>query len=233
MFRSSTYFYITSLHLNISVKSYDGIILDAGPLQLKTRTLIWAAGVKGAPVAGLPTEVIIGNRIVVNEFNQVPGHENVFALGDVALQKSDKNPKGYPMLGAVAQQQGKALGKNLNLLISNKKMRPFTYINQGVMATIGRNSAVVDLKYWKFSGLFAWIVWMLVHLMLLVSFRNRVVVFINWVWNFSNSIKFRLLFWKYIIRCSLIGTVAWITSCFILGLIMRLLILLFSCYFKS
>lgn len=177
------------LHLNTNVKSYDGLNLDAGPLQLKTYTLIWAAGVKGAPIDGVPPDTIVGNRILVNEFNQVNGQTNVFAVGDVALQKTDTFPKGYPMLGSVAQQQGQVLGKNLNLLLSNKKMQPFVYKDRGTMATIGRNAAVVDLKYWKFSGLFAWIVWMFIHLMLLVSFRNRLVVFINWVWSYFSYDK--------------------------------------------
>ena len=177
------------LHLNTHVKSYDGLNLDAGSLQLKTYTLIWAAGVKGAPVDGLPPDTIVGNRILVNEYNQVNGQTNVFAIGDVALQKTNAFPKGFPMLGSIAQQQGQVLGKNLNLLLSNKKMLPFVYKDRGTMATIGRNAAVVDLKFWKFSGLFAWIVWMFIHLMLLVSFRNRVVVFINWVWSYFSYDK--------------------------------------------
>ncbi len=186
------------LHLKTVVKSYDGLNLDAGDLQLKTRTLIWAAGVKGAPVDGLAPETIVGNRILVNEFNQVNGFENVFALGDVALQKSETRPKGYPMLGSVAQQQGKKLGRNLNLLLKAQKMKPFVYKDLGTMATIGRNSAVVDLSFCKFSGFFAWLVWMFVHLMLLVSFRNRVVVLVNWTWSyFSYDKGVRLIIPKF------------------------------------
>jgi NADH dehydrogenase len=177
------------LHLNVQVKSYDGLHLDAGSLHLKTYTMIWAAGVKGAPIAGLLPDTIIGNRILVNEFNQVNGLDNVFAIGDVALQKTNEYPKGYPMLGSIAQQQGQTLGKNLHQLLNNAKMKPFIYKDRGTMATIGRNAAVVDLTFWKFSGLFAWFVWMFVHLMLLVSFRNRVVVFINWVWSYISYDK--------------------------------------------
>ena len=177
------------LHLNLHVKSYDGLNLDADTLKLKTNTVIWAAGVKGAPIAGLLPDTIVGNRILVNEFNQVNGLDNVFAIGDVALQKATDYPKGFPMLGSIAQQQGQALGKNLLRLLSNKKMEPFVYNDRGTMATIGRNAAVVDLAFWKFSGLFAWVVWMFVHLMLLVSFRNRAVVFINWVWSYFSYDK--------------------------------------------
>lgn len=186
------------LHKNTTVKSYNGLHLDAGELQLDTHTLIWAAGVKGAPVAGLPSELIVGNRIQVNEYNQVLEFENIFAIGDVALQKNDKHPKGYPMLASVAQQQGFALGKNLNLILNKRKMKPFTYKNRGTMATIGRNSAVVDLNYWKFSGFFAWLVWMFIHLMLLVSFRNRVIVFANWTWSYFSFDKgIRLILPKF------------------------------------
>ena len=186
------------LHLNTFVKSYDGVTLDTGEMTLRTYTVLWAAGVKGAPLAGTPKDLIVGNRILVNEYNQVKGYSNVFALGDIALQATEKVPKGHPMLASVAQQQGKTLGKNLNKLIKQKPMRPFAYKDLGTMATIGRNSAVVDLKFWKFSGLLAWFTWMFIHLMLLVSFRNRIVVFVNWVWSYFNYDKgIRLIIPKF------------------------------------
>lgn len=169
------------LHKNTMVKSYDGLMLDAGELQLQTRALIWAAGVKGSPVDGLWPEQIKGGRMEVDEFNKFRGHDSIFGLGDVALQWAEKFPKGYPMLASVAQQQGKHLGKNFNRLLKGRKIKPFKYKDKGTMATIGRNSAVVDLSWWKFHGFFAWLVWTFVHLMLLVSFRNRVIVLMNWI----------------------------------------------------
>ncbi|MFI5203496.1 MAG: NAD(P)/FAD-dependent oxidoreductase [Flavobacteriales bacterium] len=186
------------IHKNVRVESYDGFSLHAGELKLQTRTLIWAAGVKGAPVEGLPTARIKGGRIEVNEFNGINEIDNVFAIGDVAVQASEKFPAGYPMLASVANQQGKQLGRNFNRLLRGKKMETFTYKDKGTMATIGRNSAVVDLSFWKFSGFFAWLVWMFVHLMLLVSFRNRVVVLVNWMWSyFSYDKGTRLIIRKF------------------------------------
>ena len=125
-----------------------------------------------------------GNRIKVNEFSQVIGHENIFAVGDVAGMELPDYPCGHPMMAQPAMQQGKNLGKNLTYLLENKPLKPFVYKDKGSMATIGRNKAVVDLDAYKFQGIFAWFVWMFVHLFFLIGFRNRMVVFINWVYNY-------------------------------------------------
>lgn len=125
-----------------------------------------------------------GNRILVNEFNQVKGIDNIFAIGDVAQMESESVPHGHPMMAQPAIQQGKLLGDNILKLLDKKPMTPFVYKDRGSMATIGRNKAVVDLPNFKFQGVFAWFVWMFVHLFSLVGFRNRTVVFINWVYNY-------------------------------------------------
>src|SRR5690606_1299447 len=109
---------------------------------------------------------------------------NIFAIGDIAGFINDEFPDGLPMLAQPAIQQGEQLGENVLRLIENKPMKPFVYKDKGVMATIGRNKAVVDLKYYKFQGVFAWFVWMYVHLFFLIGFRNRIVVFVNWVYNY-------------------------------------------------
>jgi NADH dehydrogenase len=175
------------VHLNAAVKSYDGYeITLSNNEKLISRTLIWAAGVKGNPTDGINSEVISrGNRILVDQFNRVKGYENIFAIGDVALMEGDeKYPKGHPQMAPPAQQQGRLLAKNLRNLINKKPLKPFSYFDKGSMATIGRNKAVVDMKGIRFQGMFAWYVWMFVHLMSIVGFRNKVFTFFSWMWNY-------------------------------------------------
>lgn len=172
---------------NVIVLDYDGYHVTTNTdLTFETATLIWAAGVKGATIKGLDAKDIIakGNRIKVNEFNQVEGFDTVFAIGDIACMTKENYPYGHPMMAQPAIQQGKHLGKNLLKLIAQKPMTPFVYRDKGAMATIGRNKAVVDLSRFKFQGVFAWFVWMFVHLYFLIGFRNRAIVFINWVYNY-------------------------------------------------
>ncbi len=176
------------VHLNAAVKSYDGyeIILSSGE-RLISRTLIWAAGVKGNPIEGIGEAALTrGNRILVDAYNRVKGHENIFAIGDVALMEGDeKFPKGHPMMAPPAQQQGRLVAKNISNLINKKELKPFTYFDKGSMATIGRNKAVVDMRGGiRFQGFFAWYVWMFVHLMSIVGFRNKVFTFFSWMWNY-------------------------------------------------
>lgn len=172
---------------NLRVTNYDGDWVSTnGTVNFRTATLIWSAGVKGATIAGLDGEELItrGNRILVNEFNQVKGFDDIFALGDIASMQSEKYPHGHPMMAQPAIQQGKHLGKNIVRKLNGKEMKPFSYLDKGSMATVGRNKAVVDMPKFKFQGVFAWFVWMFVHLFFLIGFRNRMVVFINWVYNY-------------------------------------------------
>ena len=181
-----------NVHCNTFVKDYDGkMVITNSDLKLQSETLIWAAGVTGAPVNGLKAETLMerSNRYIVNEFNQIIGYNNIFALGDVALMETENYPQGHPQVAQPAIQQGKLLGKNLLKFLKDKPMKPFVYKDKGSMATIGRNKAVVDLKHFKFAGLFAWFVWMFIHLMALVGFRNRVIVFFNWSYNYINFDK--------------------------------------------
>jgi len=174
-----------NFYLNTRVSSYNGdYITTKNGNTFKTDTVIWTAGVKGAPIDGLPENTIKGNRILVNKYNQVEGLDNIFAIGDVASCISEENPKGLPMLAPVAQQQGKLLSKNILNLIKGKELKEFEYINRGSMATIGRRKAVVDLPNWKFQGTFAWLVWMFVHIMSLVGFRNKLSAFFDWMYNY-------------------------------------------------
>ncbi len=172
---------------NVRVKSYDGkLVSTETELSFEAATLIWAAGVKGAAIKGLDAKELLirGNRVRVNEFNQVIGFNEIFAIGDIAGMESEEFPCGHPMMAQPAIQQGRNLGENLVKLLQQKPMQPFIYKDKGSMATVGRNKAVVDLKNFKFQGVFAWFVWMFVHLFFLIGFRNRMVVFVNWVYNY-------------------------------------------------
>ena len=153
--------------------------------RFETATMVWAAGVEAVSLKGLDAEEILsrGKRLKVNEFHQVEGFEHIFAIGDVAEMTSEAYPYGHPMMAQPAMQQGENLGSNLVRMLNGKPMKPFKYNDKGSMATVGRNKAVADLPKFKFQGIFAWFVWMFVHLYFLIGFRNRVVVFINWVYN--------------------------------------------------
>ncbi|EKF56163.1 NADH dehydrogenase (ubiquinone) [Galbibacter marinus] len=170
------------------VTGYDGDIVSTNSeLTFRTATMIWAAGVEGALIDGLKTSecLLPGNRLKVNEFLQVSHYKNIFAIGDIACMTSEDYPRGHPMVAQVAMQQGRNLGDNLLKILENKTdLKPFVYKDKGTMATIGRNKAVVDLPSWKFQGFFAWFVWMFVHLLSLIGFRNRAIVFVNWVYNY-------------------------------------------------
>ncbi|WP_223034135.1 NAD(P)/FAD-dependent oxidoreductase [Hanstruepera marina] len=180
------------VHCNTLVKEYNGKKVETNTnLELESETLIWAAGVTGSPVKGLSANSLMerSNRYKVNRYNQVENYPNIFALGDIAYMETEAFPKGHPQVAQPAIQQGQLLGKNILRFIADKPMQKFKYNDKGSMATIGRNKAVVDLGKIKFGGFFAWFVWMFIHLMALVGFRNRVVVFFNWVYNYINFDK--------------------------------------------
>lgn len=171
--------------LNTRLESYDGknVVLTDGT-SIPAKTVIWAAGVKGNIIDGLPAEMIERGRIKVDAYNKVQGTENVYAIGDIAYMQTEEYPHGHPMVAQVAMQQGIRLAKNLVKAAKDKEQIPFTYKDKGSMATIGRNRAVVDLPKFHFGGLFAWMVWMFIHLISIIGFRNRLVVFSNWIWNY-------------------------------------------------
>ncbi|MDH3709265.1 MAG: NAD(P)/FAD-dependent oxidoreductase [Cyclobacteriaceae bacterium] len=173
--------------LNQLVVDYDGdsVYLDNGEV-LDCQTLIWAAGVQGNVVEGIPAESLKHNRIQVDAYHQVIDMPRVFALGDVALMNADEGyPQGHPMVAQVAIQQGRSLAKNFVCLLRNKPPKPFKYRDKGSMATVGRNRAVVDFPQGgQMSGLWAWLVWMFIHLISLIGFRNKLVTLTNWMWSY-------------------------------------------------
>tara|TARA_R110002051_G_scaffold5108_2_gene27348 strand:- start:16500 stop:17792 length:1293 start_codon:yes stop_codon:yes gene_type:complete len=171
----------------VRVTGYNGkTVTTKTELKFESAAVVWAAGVQGAGIKGIEGEGVIagGNRLNVNEFNQVIGHPEIFAIGDIACMATEDNPRGHPMVAQPAIQQGKLLGENLTKLLEHKPMKPFVYNDKGSMATVGRNKAVCDIKGYRFQGVFAWFVWMFVHLFFLIGFRNRMVVFVNWVYNY-------------------------------------------------
>lgn len=194
--------YLEKMGVDVLVKTrvngYDGteLKLDDGEV-IRTKTLIWAAGIKGNYLDGIPEEARVrGNRIAVDHFNEVKGMKDVYAIGDVAFMTSNDPayPEGHPQLAQVAIQQGYRFVKNMKNRLKGREMTPFKYKNLGTMATVGRNKAVVELPRMKFYGFFAWMVWMLVHLRSILGVRNKFIVFLNWVWNyFTYNLSLRVI----------------------------------------
>jgi NADH dehydrogenase len=171
---------------NAQVSDYDGEKVSIqNSIQIPAKTLVWAAGVSGIQTEGMNPDVYTrGNRIIVNSYNQVEGFEDIYAIGDNAYMTENGYPNGHPQMAQPAIQQAKLLAKNLNRQIRNQPMKPYHYFNKGSMATIGRNLAVVELPFMRFYGFLAWLTWMFVHLMAIVGVKNRLLVFINWFWNY-------------------------------------------------
>lgn len=178
-----------NIWLQTQVKDFDGESVTTDKQVFSSRTLVWAAGVKGAPIDGLNASMMRGNRIRTDAYNRLEGKQDIYAIGDVAQIVTDEEPNGHPMLASVAGQQGAHLAKNLNAMVRGREMTPFRYSDKGTMATIGRNLAVVDLPFLRFGGSVAWFIWMFVHLMLLVDYRSRIIVFVNWAWSYVNYDK--------------------------------------------
>ena len=172
--------------LNCRVVDFDGahVYTQAGE-KIQANKVIWAAGIKANDLEGLDQEArTYGNRLEVDRFNLVKGYEDIYAIGDLAYMEEEAFPEGHPQVAQVAIQQAKNLGINFKAKLKNKDLTPFKYKDLGAMATIGRNRAVVDLPNIKFQGAFAWLVWLAVHLFSLLGVKNKVFVFLNWIWNY-------------------------------------------------
>jgi len=183
-----------SVKLNARVTSYDGeVVTFQDGTTMEANTLLWAAGVKGMVIPGLEAaEVPKANRYGVDRFNQLNGLPDVFALGDVALMVEGKWERGHPQVAPAAIQQAALLVKNLQRRAQGTAMQPFSYVDKGSMATIGRFKAVVDVGNFHLGGPIAWLAWMFVHLMALVGYRNRLQVLMGWAWKYMS--------WKNTIR---------------------------------
>lgn len=169
------------------VTDYDGdrVTMKSGK-SIPSNNVIWAAGVTGNVIEGLNPEIVIRNRYKTDRFNRVKGYENIFAVGDIAYMETPKYPQGHPQVANVAINQGKNLSKNF-LRKANDQWSEYEYTDQGSMATIGKHRAVVDLPNFKFQGFLAWYFWMFLHLMLILSVRNKLAVFFNWMWSYINK----------------------------------------------
>lgn len=178
------------------VKNFDGenLILSTGE-QIKTQTVIWAAGVTANSINGLPAEALtFGNRLKVDRINKLEVCEDIYAVGDIAYMETPLYPKGHPQVANVAINQAKNLAKNLKIIVKGKEPKLYEYKDMGSMATIGRNKSVVDFGKFKLKGYFAWVIWMFLHLMLILSVKNKLIIFINWAWGYvSKNSSLRLI----------------------------------------
>ena len=171
------------------VSNYDGktVSLQSGN-SIESRNVIWAAGIAGNVLEGIPKDCITrGGRMVVNRQNEVLGLHDTYAIGDIASMATPKYANGHPQVASVAQQQAKVLAKNFKLLLNTKPQVDFEYNDRGSMATVGKRKAVVDLPKFSFQGRFAWLMWMFVHLMLILSVKNKLSIFITWMYSYFNN----------------------------------------------
>lgn len=183
------------IHQGVHVKSYDKpiVYLENGE-QIRSKNVFWVAGVTPKPIPGINESSYLRNRLLVNEYNQVQGYRNVYALGDTCLLITNETPKGHPQVAQVALQMARRLAKNLNGKAKGIPFERFVYKDKGSLATIGRNAAVADLGKFHFGGTLAWLLWLFVHIMSIVGMRNRAAILIDWGWNYFNyDLSLRLL----------------------------------------
>ncbi|MBQ0146866.1 MAG: NAD(P)/FAD-dependent oxidoreductase [Flavobacteriaceae bacterium] len=195
--------YLEELGVNIwtegRVTGYDGKVISlADGRQIKTKTVIWGAGVTGNVPEGINREILQrGNRIKVDRYNKVEGSDNIYAIGDISSMETPKYPHGHPQLANVAINQGLNLANNFIELGKSKNQNNWTmfeYADPGSMATVGKYRAVVDLPKFSFQGRLAWFTWMFLHLMLILSVRNKLFIFLNWAQSyFTNDTSLRII----------------------------------------
>ena len=181
---------------NTVVEDYDGnTVTLKGGQTIIARNLIWAAGVTGSTLPGIPaTSIVRGNRLRTNRYNQVEGLDGVYAIGDIAWMATPKYPNGHPQLANVAISQAANLCHNFRRELKGRPLKEFEYHDKGSMATVGKRKAVVDLPGFSFQGVFAWLTWMFVHLMLILSVKNKLFIFLNWMMSyFANDSTLRLM----------------------------------------
>jgi NADH dehydrogenase len=188
---------------NTLVKDYDGeqVLLGDGK-TIPTNTVIWAAGIKGNVPEGIDKSLVVrGNRIKVDRHSKVEGTNNIYVLGDLAYMETPKYAKGHPQVASVAIAQADVLAKNLIAMERKSNTTyEFEYYDRGSMATVGRNLAVVDIPKPKLhlGGFFAWLIWMSLHLFLILGVKNKIMTFINWIYNyFTYDQNLRLIFREF------------------------------------
>lgn len=166
--------------------------------EIPTRTFLWVSGIRANAMPGISEDHLgRGFRFKVDQFNRIPGLNDVFAIGDQCLQTTDPAyPNGHPQVAQVAIQQAKNLAKNIKRIneghADDNSLTPFKYNNLGSMATIGRNKAVVEIGKFHSQGFFAWILWLVVHLRSILGVKNKMMVLLNWLWkyvSYNDSIR--------------------------------------------
>lgn len=165
--------------------------------EIPTRTFLWVSGIRANAMPGIDESHLgRGFRFKVDEYNRIPGLNDVFAIGDQCLQTSDAAyPNGHPQVAQVAIQQAKNLAKNLKRInqgADSNALTAFRYKNLGSMATIGRNKAVVEIGKFHSQGFFAWVLWLVVHLRSILGVKNKMMVLLNWLWkyvSYNDSIR--------------------------------------------
>lgn len=174
------------VHLNTRVEHFDGSCIRLSDnTTIPSKTVIWSTGVKANRVRGFSKKDFgRGDRFLVDRTNRLKAYENIFAIGDISLMQTPKYPSGHPQVAQTAIQQAKMLAKNLVNMEKRKPHIYFEYKNKGNLATIGRNLAVADLPGFKLSGFIAWVLWSFVHMFLIMGIKNRLMIFLNWTWNY-------------------------------------------------
>lgn len=165
------------------VTGVDGEGVYIGDERIPTRTVFWAAGNAASPLGamlGAPVDRV--GRVLVTPDLSIPGHQEVFVIGDLAFKEQDG--RQVPGVSPAAMQEGRAAARNIRRIIGHLPTKPFRYFNKGDLAVIGRSRAIADFGYLRFSGRLAWFLWLFVHIMYLVGFRNRISVFIEWAYSF-------------------------------------------------
>lgn len=184
------------IHQDVSVSSYEGeVIKISNGLEITTKNVLWVAGIKPNHIDGLETTLHSRNkRIIVNEYCQVNGYDNVYAIGDIAYMETKDYPRGHPQVAQVAIQMATYLAKSFVRSIQSEPIQAFDYVDKGSLATIGRNAAVADLHQLKFGGRVAWWIWLWVHILSIVGVKNKIVVMLDWAWSYvTYDLSLRLL----------------------------------------
>ena len=166
----------------------DNVVSVGNGETIESTTVIWVSGIKANSIGGVPQESVgHAGRLLTDRFNRVKGMDDVFAIGDQSLVEGDPDwPLGHPQLAQVALQQADNVACNIMRKEEGKELKPFTYKDLGTMATIGRKRAVAEIGKAKFGGLFAWLLWLVVHLRSILGVKNKFIVLLNWIWNYFN-----------------------------------------------
>ena len=184
------------IHQNIFVKNYaDSFVELSTGDKIRSHNVFWVGGIQPNSLSGMNEESYNRGRIVVDEYNAVSGYDGIYAIGDTCLMITDNSPKGHPQVAQVAMQMAKNLANNL---IREAKGNPikekFVYKDKGTLATIGRNAAVADIWKLHFGGMIAWWLWLWVHILSIVGMKNKVSVFVDWIWSYiTYDVSLRLL----------------------------------------